>query len=72
MFNPTHTIKHPFDQSDSCSMMIVMSDLEQRIRRAFKILFDDRDRMRKEIEQINEKLLEIEQRLKNLFRIGDN
>jgi len=39
-----------------------MSDLEQRLRRAFKILFDDRDRMQKEIEQ----------RLGDLYRIGKN
>jgi len=53
-------------------MIKVMSDLEQRIRRAFKILFDDRDRMRQEIEEIKERLKELEQRLSNLYRIGDN
>jgi len=53
-------------------MIKVMSDLEQRIRRAFKILFDDRDRMRVEIEEIRRKLEELEQRLSNLYRIGDN
>ena len=49
-----------------------MSELEQRIRRAFRILFDDRDRMRIEIAEIKERLEEIERRLNNLFRIGDN
>ena len=49
-----------------------MSELEQRIRRAFRILFDDRDRMRKEIAEIKERLEELEQRLSNLYRIGDN
>ena len=49
-----------------------MSDLEQRIRRAFKILCDDRDKMRKEIAEIKERLEELEQRLSNLYRIGDN
>ena len=49
-----------------------MSELEQRIRRAFKILFDDRDRMRKEIAEIRKRLEELEQRLSNLYRIGDN
>jgi len=52
--------------------MKVMSDLEQRLRRAFKILFDDRDRMRKEIAEIRKRLEELEQRLSNLYRIGDN
>ena len=36
-----------------------MSDLEQRVKRAFKILFDDRDRMRAEIEEIKERLKEL-------------
>ena len=49
-----------------------MSDLEQRIKRAFKILFDDRDRMQKEIAEIKTKLEELERKLNNLFRIGDN
>ena len=49
-----------------------MSDLEQRAKRAFKILFDDRDRMRAEIEEIRRKFEELEQRLSNLYRIGDN
>jgi hypothetical protein len=35
-------------------------------------MFDDRDRMRAEIEEIRRKLEEIEQRLSNLYRIGDN
>ena len=49
-----------------------MSDLEQRIRRAFKILFDDRNRIREEIEEIKARVEELEQRLSNLYRIGDN
>jgi polyhydroxyalkanoate synthesis regulator phasin len=49
-----------------------MSDLEQRLRRAFKILFDDRDRMQKEIAEIKARLEEIEQRLGDLYRIGKN
>ena len=53
-------------------MIKVMSDLEQRIKRAFKILFDDRDRMRAEIEEIKKKLDDLEQRLGNLFRMGNN
>ena len=49
-----------------------MTDLEQRIKRAFKILFDDRDKMRKDLRAIKQRLEELEQRLNNLFRIGDN
>ena len=49
-----------------------MSDLEQRVKRAFKILFNDRDRMRAEIEEIKERLKELEQCLSNLYRIEDN
>ena len=45
---------------------------EERVRRAFKILFNDRDRMRAEIEEIRRRLEELEQRLSNLYRIGDN
>jgi len=45
---------------------------EQRIRRAFMILFNDRDRMQKEIAEIKTRLEELEQRLSNLYRIGDN
>ena len=45
---------------------------EERVRRAFKILFNDRDRMRAEIEEIKKRLLELERKLNNLFRIGDN
>ena len=49
-----------------------MSDLEQRLRRAFKILFNDRDRMLNEIEEIRSKLEELERTLSNLYRMGDN
>ncbi|MEE9503169.1 MAG: hypothetical protein V3V48_13925 [Candidatus Aminicenantaceae bacterium] len=49
-----------------------MSDLEQRVRRAFKILFNDRDRMRAEIEEIRRKLEDLEKRLSDLYRIGNN
>jgi polyhydroxyalkanoate synthesis regulator phasin len=49
-----------------------MSDLEQRAKRAFKILFNDRDKMRKELRAIKQKLEELEKRLNNLFKIGDN
>jgi len=53
-------------------MIKVMSDLEQRMKRAFKILFNDRDRMLKEIAEIKARLEDLEQRLSNLYRIGDN
>jgi hypothetical protein len=53
-------------------MMKVMSDLEQRLRNAFRILFYNQDKIRKEVEEIKKRLEELEQRLNNLFRIGDN
>ena len=46
-----------------------MSDLEQRIRRAFKILFKDRDKMLKEIVEIKSRLDEFEQRLQNCIEL---
>ena len=45
---------------------------EERIRRAFRILFYNQHKIRKEIEEIKKKLEEFEQRLSNLYRIGDN
>ena len=53
-------------------MIKVMSDLEQRIRRACKILFKDRDRMLKEIAEIKARLEELEQRLSSLYKMEDN
>jgi hypothetical protein len=49
-----------------------MSDLEQRLRNAFRILFFYQNKMEKEIEEIKKKLDEFEKRLSNLYRIGDN
>ena len=49
-----------------------MPELEQRIRRAFNILFNDRDRMLKEMVEIKARLEDLEQRMKNLFRMRDN
>jgi hypothetical protein len=49
-----------------------MSDLEQRLRNAFRILFFYQHKTRKEIAEIKKRLVEIEQRLNDLFRIGDN
>jgi polyhydroxyalkanoate synthesis regulator phasin len=48
-----------------------MSD-EERVRRAFRILFYDLGKIRKEIEELRKRLEELEQRLSNLYRIGDN
>jgi len=45
---------------------------EERIRMAFKILFYYQHKTRKEIAEIKERLEELEQRLSNLYRIGDN
>ena len=48
-----------------------MSD-EERLRRAFRILFYFQGKTRKEIEEIKKKLEDLEQILSNLYRIGDN
>ena len=45
---------------------------DERTRRAFKILLYYQHKMRKEIEEIKRKLEEFEQRLNNLFKIGEN
>jgi tetrahydromethanopterin S-methyltransferase subunit G len=45
---------------------------EERLRRAFRILFYNQDKIRKEIVEIKARLDELEQKLNNLFRIGDN
>jgi hypothetical protein len=49
-----------------------MSDQEQRLRNAFRVLFFYQNKMEKEIEEIKKRLEEFEQRLSNLYRIGDN
>jgi BMFP domain-containing protein YqiC len=49
-----------------------MSDLEQRLRNAFRILFFYQHKTRKEIAEIEKRLEELEQQLSNLYRIGDN
>jgi len=49
-----------------------MSDSEERIHRAFRILFYFQGKTRKEIEEIKEKQKELEELLVSLFRIGDN
>ena len=61
-----------FDELESCSMIKVMPDLEQRIRRACRILSHNQDKIRKEIEEIKKRVDELEQRIRNLYRIGDN
>jgi Mg2+ and Co2+ transporter CorA len=45
---------------------------EKRVRRAFRILFYNQDKMRKEIAEIRKRLMELERMLNNLFRIEDN
>jgi len=52
-------------------MIKVMSE-EERVHKAFKILFYNQDKIRKEIAEIRKRLMKLEQRLNNLFRIGDN
>lgn len=49
-----------------------MSESEERIHRAFRMLFYFQGKTREEIEEIQEKLKELEERLDDLFRIGDN
>jgi tetrahydromethanopterin S-methyltransferase subunit G len=45
---------------------------EERIRRAFRILFYNQHKMSHEIEEIKKRLEELEKRLSNIYRIGDN
>jgi tetrahydromethanopterin S-methyltransferase subunit G len=45
---------------------------EERVRRAFRILFYYQHKMREEIEEIKKRLEELEKRLSNIYRIGDN
>jgi len=45
---------------------------EERIRRAFRTLFYNLGKIREEIEEIKAWVEEIEHRMNNLFRIGDN
>ncbi len=48
-----------------------MSD-EERVRRAFRILFYDLGKIRKEIAEIKARLEKLKRELSNLYRIGDN
>jgi len=45
---------------------------EEKIRRAFKIVSYNLDKLREEVEELRKKLNELEQRLANLVKIGKN
>jgi hypothetical protein len=52
--------------------MKMMSDSEERIHRAFRMLFYFQGKTRKEIEEMKKKLEDLEQCIRNLYRTGDN
>ncbi len=45
---------------------------EEKIRRAFKIISYNLDKLREEVEEFRKKLNELEQRVTNLVKIGKN
>ncbi len=45
---------------------------EEKIKRAFKIISYNLDKLREEVEELRKKLNELEQRVDNLFKLGEN
>ena len=45
---------------------------EEKIKRAFKVMSYNLDKLREEVEELRKKLNELEQRLANLVKIGKN
>jgi len=45
---------------------------EEKIKRAFKIICYNQDKIREDIEELRKKLNELEQKLNGLFKIGKN
>jgi len=45
---------------------------EEKIKRAFKVMSYNLDKLREEVEELRKKLNELEQRLSNLVKIGEN
>ena len=45
---------------------------EEKIKRAFKIISYNLDKLREEVEELRKKLNDLEQRVTNLVKIGKN
>ncbi len=45
---------------------------EEKIRRAFKIISYNLDKLREEVDELRKKLNELEKRVDNIFKIGEN
>jgi len=45
---------------------------EEKIKRAFKVMSYNLNRLREEVEELRKKLNDLEQRVDNLFKLGEN
>jgi len=45
---------------------------EQKIRRTFKILYHNQNKLRKENEELRKKLIELERKIDNMMLVGKN
>jgi len=45
---------------------------EEKIRRTFKVISYNLDKLREEVEELRKKLNELENRVDNLFKLGEN